>query len=61
MIWTSLLVLTASSKCLCTQVDIQYQIIHDKLEKIEHPLVNELKKIVEDYWEENSHHCFNSV
>jgi len=60
MLWASLLVLTASSKWLCAQVDAQYHIIHDKLEKIEHPMVNELKKIIGDYWEENSHHCSNS-
>ena len=61
MLWTGLIALTASSKWLCTQIDTQYQIIHDELEKIEHPLINGLKKIVDNYWERNHHHCFNDL
>lgn len=58
MLVLGFLMLTSTAKWFCNRVDIQYQIIHDKLQKVDHSLMNELKTIVCNYWEENHHHCF---
>lgn len=48
-----------SSKWLCNQIEIQYQIIHEKISRIQSDDVLDLKTIVADYWEENHKHCFS--
>ena len=47
----------ASSTWFCNQVDTQFQVMHDLLSKMNCEGVDELKRVVSDYWEENHNHC----
>lgn len=63
MLHIVLLLLTASPKWFCGQVDTQYQIIHEFLAQMGNSSIqiNHLKSIVADYWEKNHHHCFGHL
>jgi hypothetical protein len=59
MLYWGLVTLALTTKSfICNQIEIQYQIIHEKLKEIES--ANELKDLVANYWEENHKHCFYS-
>ena len=53
----------ATFKWFCLQVNTQYQIIHDILNKMNDTsgTLYDLKNTVSRYWEENHHHCFHDT
>tara|TARA_B100001989_G_scaffold252738_1_gene235934 strand:+ start:121 stop:318 length:198 start_codon:yes stop_codon:yes gene_type:complete len=55
-----LIISFSSQNWLCEQVESQYKILNDKLEKLEETSqINELKFILKLYWEENHQNCFH--
>ena len=55
-----LIISFSSQNWLCDQVESQYKILNDKLEKLEETSqINDLKFILKLYWKENHQNCFH--